>query len=247
MKVGTDAMILGAYVSAPMGRHISARGEAPRESEKKYILDIGTGTGVLTLMIAQASVGDEAIDAVEINEGAYYQAKRNFGNSAWSNRLRVFHISIQDFEPPEGIRYDLIVSNPPYFEQNKAASETSDKYDLRKSARSFYHLEFKELIGAAARLLNDKEGQFFVIIPYQAGEEFITKAAAQGLYLFNRLDVISKPGQVSVRAVLGFGKLNSNTTPATQQLVVYNNDGAYTDEYIELTKDYYARDLRGRL
>jgi len=226
MKVGTDAMILGAYVG-----EITARGSS-------QILDIGTGTGVLALMLAQKTKAN--IDAVEIDESSFRQAKENLDNSSWKNRIKIFHTSIQDFEPENAEKYDLIISNPPYFEHNMKADNESSKYRERSHSRSLNTLGFEELLFQASRLMH-KNGSFYLIIPYKAVKTFLVQAAKNGFLLFDRLDVKSEENQEPVRSVLGFAKYDKDIS--SSEIIIYNNDKTYTQDYIRLTADYYAKDL----
>ena len=275
MKVGTDAMILGAYVGerAKIGRAESGNSaESGRAGGATYrILDIGTGTGVLSLMLAQRfspisavqqskedlkanypgpallslgrGAGGEAIDAIDIDESAYLQAKENFENSSWRSRIHVFHTSIQDFNSANNLKYDLIISNPPYFEYNQKASKESERYNERTNARSFDKLSFSDLVLHVARLL-DKDGMFYVIIPAASAVSFISEAEKNNMFLFDRLNILSKQNQEPVRTILGFAK---NKMDLKESLfIIYQDNGAHTDEYIELTKNYHARHMRKR-
>lgn len=234
MKVGTDAMILGAYVGE---RVMSERGE----SQITQILDIGTGTGVLSLMLAQRTKAN--IDAIDIDENAYLQSKENFENSSWRNKIHAFHSSIQEFNPANNQKYDLIISNPPYFEHNQKASRESERYNERTSARSFDSLSFADLLIHTSRLLSD-EGRFYVIIPAVSVDSFISEAGKYNLFLFDRLNIQSKENQEPVRNILGFSKSKKDLKES--RFVIYRDDGGYTDDYIELTKNYHVRDMRKR-
>jgi tRNA1Val (adenine37-N6)-methyltransferase len=224
MKIGTDAMILGAWVDPKDARHI---------------LDIGTGTGVLALMMAQKSKAQ--IDAVELDENAFLQAKENFENSSWSYRLKAFHTSIQDFHPPK--KYDLIISNPPYFGENFKSIAESEKYRNRKHARSVNSLSFTDLALSVSRLL-ENQGIFYVILPAGLTKDFIIEGEKQGLYLAEQLEIFSKSGQPPIRVISGFRKTISPVNE--DKLVIYEQNGDYTDAYINLTRDYYSMDMAKR-
>ena len=223
MKVGTDAMILGSFV--PVGN-------------VSNILDIGTGTGVLSLMLAQRT--KVHIDTIDIDKDAFLQAKENFENSSWRNKLHAFQSSVQEFNPADNKKYDLIISNPPYFEYNQKASKESDRYNERTNARSFDKLSFSDLLVHASRLLAE-EGKFYVILPAAVADSFIAEAAENNTFLFDRLNIQSKQSQEPVRTILGFSKNKKELKESI--LVIYQDNGGYTDEYIELTKNYHARDM----
>jgi tRNA1Val (adenine37-N6)-methyltransferase len=224
MKVGTDAMILGAWVE-------------PVQSGN--MLDIGTGTGILALMLAQRS--GATIDAIEPDPGAFLQAKENFENSSWSRRLNIFNQPLQEFAPDK--KYDLIISNPPYFEDNIKAAHESEKYKNRKHARSSLSLSYTELTTIAAELLSEK-GQFFIILPFAEASEYLKLASSAAFHLQKRLDIMSKADQVPIRSILGFGK--KYTEPEQEQFVIYQDNGKYTQAYIDLTRMYYAMNMEGR-
>jgi tRNA1Val (adenine37-N6)-methyltransferase len=225
MKIGTDAMILGSWI---------------QPGNAKNILDIGSGTGILSLMLAQKS--NAAIDAVEIDETAFEQAKDNFQNSCWSHRLNIYHTAIQDFEP--GHSYDIMISNPPYFGENLKSSAESEKYRSRKKARSIYQLSHHDLALHASRLLTDC-GSFYIILPVSAQEVFIALAEKAGLYPVETLEILSKAGSSPVRIISVFCK-RPVTHTVHQPFIIYEQDGQYTDNYIALTKEYYAVDMAKR-
>lgn len=161
MKVGTDGVLLGAWT--------------PITNNPFSILDIGTGTGVIALILAQRSTAEQ-IDALEIDQEAYEQAVDNFENSPWSDRLFCFHAGLDEFvEEPEE-EYDLIVSNPPFYSEDY---KTENKQ--RDLARFQEAMPFNNLVEAAALLLSEN-GIFSVIIPYKEEQRFLVLANEYGLY-----------------------------------------------------------------
>ncbi|MFI5219060.1 MAG: tRNA1(Val) (adenine(37)-N6)-methyltransferase [Bacteroidia bacterium] len=215
MKVGTDGVLLGAWVQT---------------RDAKKILDIGTGTGLIALMLAQKS--NARIDAIDIDSSAYEQAIENFRNSLWQNRVKVFHSSIQQFSKTTVLKYDLIVSNPPFFEDAfKAGSEA------RNIARHTDEtLSFDDLISCVKNLLKS-EGSFCVILPFKEGNNFIDKAASSGLFIQRLTRVKTKIEKHEKRLLIEFGL---QQIPAVENdMVIQEEDLSFTKEYIELTKDYY--------
>ncbi len=153
MKVGTDGVLLGAW--------------CPIDNNPFSILDIGTGTGIIALMLAQRSHADQ-IDALEIDEDAYEQAVENFENSPWSDRLFCFHAGLDEFVDEPEDEYDLIVSNPPFYSEDYKTDNSQ-----RVLARFQDAMPFEELVQAADLLLLSENGIFSVIIPYKEEERFI--------------------------------------------------------------------------
>lgn len=220
MKVGTDAVLLGAWVKTYGVRRA---------------LDIGTGTGVIALMIAQ-KCGCE-IDAIDIDPEAAAEAAGNVQNCPWKERIHVQNISLQDFAKTNDQKYDLIVSNPPYFVDSLQSSEAS-----RTAARHTVHLPFEDLIAGAKKLLN-KEGKLYVILPVREGEHFIHLAAANHLHLRRITRVKSTPDKIEKRWLMQFG-FQSKPSISDSTLVMEKDPQvrhSYTEEYKELTRDYYLQ------
>jgi tRNA1Val (adenine37-N6)-methyltransferase len=220
MKVGTDAVLLGAWVKTYGVRRV---------------LDIGTGTGVIALMLAQKSGAE--IDAIDIDPDAVAEAKENAAKCPWKERVHVQHVSLQDFSRIADHHYDLIVSNPPYFVDSLPSSEAN-----RTAARHTVHLSFEDLITGAKKLLN-KDGKLYVILPVKEGEQFIELAAENGLHLRRITRVRSTPDKTEKRLLMQFGF--SAKPQVSESVLVMEKDPqvrhSYTDEYKELTRDYYLQ------
>lgn len=219
MKIGTDGVLLGAWT--------------PLENNPFSILDIGTGTGIIALMLAQRSSAEQ-IDALEIDENAYEQATDNFENSSWNDRLFCFHAGLDEFvEEPED-EYDLIVSNPPFYQEDYKSNN-----EQRDLARFQDAMPFEDLIEAADLLLSEK-GVFCVIIPFKEEENFLALAQEYELYPQKITRVKGTPITEIKRSLLAFNrKENPNFT--TDELVIETARHVYTAEYIELTKDFYLK------
>ena len=215
MKVGTDAVLLGSWV---------------RPEDEKTLLDIGTGTGVIAIMLAQKS--QSLIDAIDVDENAFLQASENVKACPWSSRINVFHTSFQQFCQGNPRKYDLIVSNPPYFVD---ASKPIIEGRL-KARHTNNNLSFDELISGVCQLLS-VEGNFCVILPYKEGFDFKEKALSQGLYCNEMMKVKTKMDKLEKRLMMKFS-FNPDLMKETE-LVVQENDLSYSLDYIEFTKDYY--------
>jgi tRNA1Val (adenine37-N6)-methyltransferase len=217
MKVGTDAVLLGAWV------HVR---------NAQQILDIGTGSGTIALMLAQRSVDTGAtIDAVEIEETDALQAKENFTTSPWSSRIHLHHVAIQQFRPYK--YYDVIVSNPPYFNNSQKPPDTK-----RHQARHTVTLPYDELIAATLRLLYE-DGSFNVILPFTEGLHFIDVAKQHGLFCSRQFSFRSKAQKPIERLLLEFRK--TENTIETGEIVLYQDNEKWSDEYIRLTSDFYLK------
>lgn len=219
MKIGTDGVLLGAWT--------------PIENNPISILDIGAGTGVIALMLAQRS-NAEQIDALEIDEEAYEQSVDNFENSPWSDRLFCFHAGLDEFvEEPED-EYDLIVSNPPFYTDDYRSD--NEQRDLARFADA---MPFEDLIEAADLLLSEK-GTFAVIIPFKEEENFLALAAAYELFLLKITHVKGTPTTEIKRSLLAFSRNESANLPI-DELIIETSRHQYTPEYIALTKDFYLK------
>ncbi|MFM9988970.1 tRNA1(Val) (adenine(37)-N6)-methyltransferase [Flavobacterium sp.] len=219
MKVGTDGVLLGAWT--------------PIDHNPNSILDIGTGTGLIALMLSQRSSAEQ-IDALEIDESAYEQATDNFENSNWSDCLFCYHAGLDEFiEEPED-EYDLIVCNPPFYtEDYKTENEQRDL------ARFSDAMPFEELIEAADLLLSES-GIFSVIIPYKEEEKFVTLANEFELYPIKITRVKGTPTSETKRSLLAFSR-NKQVDFSIDELVIETARHNYTKEYINLTKDFYLK------
>lgn len=214
MKVGTDAVLLGAQVDV---------------TDADLILDIGTGTGIIAIMIAQRSQG--IIDAIDIDEKAYEQAKENAGMCPWASRVNVIHRSLQEFAPLCEKKYDLIVSNPPYFVDAFKPVEEG-----RNIARHTDTLPFPELVGGVKKLLH-ADGNFCVILPSKEGAMFRGLAEKTGLFCNQIMNVRTKADKPVKRVMMCF---SFTAMPLNQrEMVIQNEDLSYTAEYIELTREYF--------
>lgn len=219
MKIGTDGVLLGAWT--------------PIENNPISILDIGTGTGIIALMLAQRCDAEQ-IDALEIDESAYEQAVENFENSPWGDRLFCFHAGLDEFiEEPEE-EYDLIVSNPPFFSEDyRSANEQRDLARFQEA------MPFEELVEAADLLLSEN-GIFSVIIPFNEEDRFIELCAEVELFPIKITRVKGTPNTKIVRSLLAFKRFELAVL-TSDELVIEINRHEYTSEYIALTKDFYLK------
>ena len=183
MKVGTDGVLLGAWADC---------------ENAKSILDIGAGTGLISLMLAQRSIAK--IEAVEIDEVACVQAKENIKKSLWNDRIEIINKSFQDFSKSTNEKYDLIVSNPPYFQNSLYAPD-----EKRTDARHNSNLKLDDLLNGALKLLPEK-GKLSIILSYLEGALFILKAAENGLFCVRQTKVLPKPDREPKRLLLEFMK-----------------------------------------
>lgn len=216
MKVGTDAVLLGAWTN-------------PQKAER--ILDIGTGTGILSLMLAQKC--DAIIDAIDIDENACMQAKENFGNSKWSERLNIKQVSVQDFALLSSKKYDLIISNPPFFIDSSKAPDPE-----RTISRHTDLLPYEELIAGVLKLLLP-EGQFCLILPAKEGELFQELAANNDLHLTKLLNVKGSSDKLNPKRLLMQFEFTERNLEKSSIAVEADKRHHYTDDYKELTKNYY--------
>lgn len=252
MKVGTDGVLLGAW--APTRSTIAATdAESGIKSDDASalptttfqvatgtpirILDVGTGSGLIALMLAQrtSDMPDVQIDAIDIDEASCLQAQENFNASPWAERLHAAHSSLQQWQTANGKGYDLIVSNPPYFVDSLKAPDAA-----RCAARHNDTLPFGILMAESTRLLK-QDGILAVIVPCDAEQELQDSAAAQGLQCIRRCYVHPKPGRDAKRVLLAWQKDTSGRTDATEHLTLEDENGGRSEEYKNLTEDFYLK------
>ncbi len=214
LKVGTDGVLLGAWCGV---------------KGTKRILDVGTGTGLIALMLAQRS--EALVDAVELSEDACADALLNFQKSPWEDRIRLFGTDFNDYSRSRHTLYDLVVCNPPYFVGSKKSDDaaiTVAKHDVT--------LSFVQLNTGAKGLLQDN-GRLAVIVPFDAFDEFRETARLAGFYLARKTVVVPKLGKFPKRVLLEFAV--GATYPVVDELVVLQREGQYSKEFEVLTKDFY--------
>lgn len=215
MRVGTDGVLLGAWADC---------------SNCKRTLDIGTGTGLISLMIAQRS--DTAIDAVEINTAACIDAETNFTDSAWHNRLFLHHKSLEDFSKNCTFTYDLIVSNPPYFENSLQNPDHN-----KATARHTESLSYEELLRTSSELLNTN-GRICIVVPANSKEKLEEIGEKHHLKINKAVYIHTTPKKQAKRVLL---QLSSSDDLYSEENLIIEEFGRhqYSKEYLNLTKDYY--------
>ena len=214
LKVGTDGVLLGSWADV---------------LNRKKILDIGTGSGLIALMLAQRSSGETKIDAVEINEQAFEQACQNVASSPWPQKIKLIHSPIQSFEAESD--YDLIVCNPPYFVGSLKPIDHN-----RAQSRHATDLTYSDLITSAKRLIKPT-GILSMVLPMREAAEFIIEAGRQGLYNKRKWSVRTF-GKPINRLLLEFS-LNSSGTNDVEELIIQNEKGEWTKSYLELVSPFY--------
>ena len=218
MKIGTDSVLLGAWTSL--------------EKRPFSILDIGSGTGVLALMLAQRSLA-ELIDAVEIDDNAYEQCVENFEQSPWNDRLFCYHASLEEFTDEIEDKYDLIISNPPFYSEDYKSENNQ-----RDLARFVDAMPFEHLLESVSKLLAE-DGVFSVIIPFKEETSFIALASQMNLFVNKKLHLKGTPTSNIKRSLLEFSFHESDIK--SNELIIETARHQYTQDYINLTKDFYLK------
>lgn len=219
MKVGTDGVLLGAWVQS--------------KDIPNTILDVGSGTGVISLMLAQRYSNSE-IEAIEIDQNAYQQAVDNFENAPWADRLFCFHASFQEyFQEVEDLTYDLIISNPPYFSPTQKSNDES-----RNTARFEDALPFEHLFYGASKLLSD-QGNFALIIPFDKEKQAVDMAKRMHLHPQRITRVKGNFESPIKRSLMQFGFEKREID--ISELVIEISRHKYTDTYLDLVKDFYLK------
>ena len=218
MKVGTDGVLLGAWVT--LANHPAT------------ILDIGAGTGLIALMLAQRSEAD-TIDALEIDAEAHVQCVENFEASSWGDRLFCYHAGLDEFMAEIEDQYDLIVSNPPFFSEDVTTGNTT-----RDLARQNQSLPFKLLIEGVSGLLSPK-GVFATIVPYREERNLIEMAIQKGLHPGRITRVRGNTSSTLKRSLIAFEFQKKQILE--DELIIEKDRHIYSPEYIELTKEFYLK------
>lgn len=217
MKVCTDACLFGAYVADKF----------QRTTPKFHVLDIGTGTGLLSLMLAQKN-NTAQIDAVEIDKAAAQQAKENFRISPWKNRLHLHHTPIQQF----GFNtYDLIISNPPFYQNDLKTDDAKRNLAMHSAA-----LGLDDLLDIIQIHLLP-HGKFAVLLPYHRSANFQNHALLKDFFLEEEICMKQTPKHSYFRSMLFFGR--SKTQTKHSEIIITGEKGKYTREFNELLTDYY--------
>ena len=214
MKVCTDSCLFGAWITLPVNT--------------KSILDIGTGTGLLSLMLAQKSTAK--IDAIEIDENAVAQATINFNNSIWKDRLTCFSGDIKDFTFTR--KYDFIVCNPPFYKDEFSSTSKGEKI-----AKHSLFLSLEDLMNSINNLLNN-DGKFAILLPFYRKEEFEKLAEQFSFFPEKTLAIKQTPTHPFFRYAAIFSK-QKNTKFLNQEITIKTSEDIYSNEFIELLKPYY--------
>lgn len=218
MKIGTDSVLLGAWTSL--------------KHNPISVLDIGAGTGVLSLMVAQRSDA-QTIEAIEIDDDAFEQCAENFENSPWADRLFCFHASLLEYIEAVADEFDLIICNPPFYSEDYKTNN-----DARDLARFNDAMPFEHLIYAVLNLLSE-DGIFSVVIPYKEESNFADLASKVGLLPNRILHVKGNPDSEIKRSLIEFSFHKTETE--TSELIIETSRHQYTEDYINLTKDFYLK------
>ena len=218
MKIGTDGVLLGAWTSI--------------ENNPFSVLDIGAGTGILSLIIAQQSQA-QVIEALEIDDLAYEQCVDNFEQSPWNDRLFCYHASLEEFAEEIEDTYDLIICNPPFYSETYKTENSQ-----RDLARFQDAMPFEHLLESVITLLSE-DGLFSVIIPFSEEDKFIDLASRVALFPKRRTRVKGTPESEVKRSLIEFSF--SKTEIITSVLIIETSRHNYTEDYINLTKDFYLK------
>jgi len=218
MKIGTDGVLLGAWTNI--------------SNSPESVLDIGAGTGIIGLMMAQRSSA-ESIDAIEIDEDAFEQCVENFEASPWADRLFCYHASLNEFLDEVDDKYDLIISNPPFYSEEFSSGDSA-----RDQARQNSSLPFNLLLKGVSELLSEN-GIFALVIPFKEEMRVQKEALKFGLYPLRLLHVKGHPASEIKRSLMEFHL--KKTDVLISELIIEKSRHEYTEEYIQLTQEFYLK------
>jgi len=216
MKVGTDAVLLAAWVDV---------------SSAQRILDIGTGSGVIALMLAQRTLQTTLIESVEIEKEAADQAIENFRNSPWSSRLTGHQVAIQEYFP--AVQFDLITTNPPYFNRSLQPPDKK-RHEVRHTAT----LTYDELLSAVVRLLT-LNGRFNLILPHKEAMLFSDVASQHGLFCNRRYHFRTRKEKPLERTMMEFSRQTQSVDEG--EVLLYDSGSNWSSSYRNLISDFYIK------
>ncbi len=218
LKVGTDSMLLGSFISS---------------DSKLQGLDLGAGTGVLSLMLAQKNQKLQ-IDAVEIDANVANECDLNFQNSKWRKNLKCINADYLQF--PFKKKYDLIFSNPPYHFENILSPDNGVNISKHSLLSDF--IQFFQLV----KQLLTENGNFWIILPFSSSDQLTKLASEHRLFLKEYICIHSKPSKKNIRVILNFSS-QKQVAIREREFVIRNENNLYSEEYIALTKDFHSKDL----
>jgi len=218
MKIGTDGVLLGAWTSV--------------EHNPYNVLDIGSGTGILSLMIAQRSHADQ-IEAIEIDDDAFEQCVENFENSPWADRLFCFHASLLEYIEAVDEKFDLIICNPPFYTEDYKTKDSA-----RDLARFSDAMPLEHIIFAVINFLSEK-GKFSIVLPFKDEQKYIEEASLIDLFPNRILRVRGNEKSDIKRSLIEFSY--SECPIKISELIIETERHHYTEDYINLTKDFYLK------
>lgn len=215
MKVGTDAVLLGIWTDL---------------TSVKSVLDVGAGCGIISLLLASRAT--LSVDAVELDADSFEEAKQNFQESPYSDRLRVIHSDFNDFVPPDDKRYDLIISNPPFF-----INDLQSKDPKKSMARHTQSLTYERLLTGSLELLNP-EGKISVVLPYRESRLFLSLAKSAGFFVEKQMLIFPMLGKEPNRINILLGR--QPVEEQTEKFMIRDENGKFTSQYVDFVKDYYV-------
>jgi tRNA1Val (adenine37-N6)-methyltransferase len=215
MKVGTDAMILGVWANV---------------EKVSYALDIGTGCGIISLLIASRS--NAKITAIDIDNESINEANENFQNSPYSDRLQAVLADLNNFSINSNTKFDLIVSNPPFFVNDLRSMD-----EKRKMARHSDNLSYSQLCEGVNHLISSN-GKFCIVLPYEESRQFVEIAKKNALFQSKQFVIFPREGMLPNRINFEFSK-NQGEKIITEKFTIRNLNDTFTSQYIDLLKDYY--------
>lgn len=215
MKVNTDGVLLGALVPVDNYRNI---------------LEIGCGAGYISIMLAQKNLNAQ-ITAIDIDKNSIDQAKYNFRNCKWANRLSAYNISLEDFAKSSFNDFDLIISNPPFYLENYRSIKSQNLIAKHSTV-----LDFSNFLSLSSNLMNDNS-KLCIILSVKSYNTIISIARDYGLFTSNQINIIPRENKKISRVVLFFVK-HLVYPIEVSNLIIRNEDLSYTNDFLELTKDY---------